>query len=117
MGNRTMKRFEVLVVERGKLANELIEELHGKAISRAIRWEDRATSLSESRIVVHAGSGHELPEVIADYAATQTALSENPVGHGRNVSSGGDDCGEIHRRRRRALLETRPGADARRKIE
>ena len=71
-----MKRFEVLVVGRGKLANELIEGLHGEAISRTIRWEDRSTSVSESRIVVHAGSGRELPEVIAYCAATQTALFE-----------------------------------------
>ena len=71
-----MKTFEVLIVGRGKLANELIEGLHGEAISRTIRWEDRAASVSESRIVLHAGSGRELPEVIAYCAATQTALFE-----------------------------------------
>jgi len=74
--NSNMKKFEVLIVGQGKLANELIEGLHGEAISRAIRWEDRAISVAESRIVIHAGSGRELSEVIAYCAATQTMLFE-----------------------------------------
>ena len=73
---RNMKKFEVLIVGRGKLANELLEGLRGEAISRVIRWEDRAASVSESRIMVHAGSGRELPEVIAYCAATQSMLFE-----------------------------------------
>ena len=61
-----MKRFEVVIVGRGKLANELMEGLNGDAISRTVSWDDRATLASDPRIVVHAGSGRELPEVI-DY--------------------------------------------------
>jgi len=71
-----MKRFEVLVVGRGKLANELMEGLNGDAISQTIRWDDRSTSVSELRIVVHAGSGRELPEVIDYCANTNTILFE-----------------------------------------
>jgi 4-hydroxy-tetrahydrodipicolinate reductase len=71
-----MKKFEVLVVGRGRLANELIEGLHGDAISRTIRWDDRSTSALHSRIVVHAGSGRELPEVIDYCANTNTLLFE-----------------------------------------
>ena len=71
-----MKRFEVLVVGRGKLANELMKGLNGNAISRTIRWDDRSTSVSDSKIVVHAGSGRELPEVIDYCANTNTLLFE-----------------------------------------
>jgi len=74
--NNNMKRFEVLVVGRGKLANELIEGLNGDSISRTIRWDDRSTSVSDSKIVVHAGSGRELPDVIDYCANTNTLLFE-----------------------------------------
>ncbi len=76
MGNSNMKRFEVLIVGRGKLANELIDGLNGDAISHTIRWDDRSTSISDSMIVVHAGSGRELPEVIDYCANTNTLLFE-----------------------------------------
>ncbi|MDA8104563.1 MAG: hypothetical protein M0Z71_04210 [Nitrospiraceae bacterium] len=71
-----MKRFEVVIVGRGKLANELMEGLHGDAISRTVSWDDRATLASDPRIVVHAGSGRELPEVIDYCANTHTLLFE-----------------------------------------
>ena len=71
-----MKKYEVLVVGRGKLANELMEGLNGDAISHTIRWDDRSTSVSDSRIVVHAGSGRELPEVIDYCTHTKTLLFE-----------------------------------------
>lgn len=71
-----MKKFDVLIVGRGKLANELIEELRGEAIARTLRWEERAASVSEAQIVVHAGSGRELPEVIAYCAMTHSMLFE-----------------------------------------
>jgi 4-hydroxy-tetrahydrodipicolinate reductase len=71
-----MEKFDVLVVGRGKLANELMEGLNGDAISRTVRWDDRSTSVSDSRIVVHAGSGRELPEVMDYCANTNTLLLE-----------------------------------------
>jgi 4-hydroxy-tetrahydrodipicolinate reductase len=74
--NNNMKRFEVLVVGRGKLANELMEGLNGDAISHTIRWDNRSTSVSDPRIVVHAGSGRELPEVINYCTNTNTLLFE-----------------------------------------
>ncbi len=76
IGNSNMKRVEILVVGRGKLANELMESLNGDVISRTIRWDDRSTSGSDSRIVVHAGSGRELPEVIDYCTNTNTLLFE-----------------------------------------
>ncbi len=68
-----MKRFEVVIVGRGKLANELLEGLNGDAISRTVCWENRSTLSLDSRIVVHAGSGRELPEVI-DYCSNTNIL-------------------------------------------
>jgi len=71
-----MDKLEVLVVGRGKLANELFEGLSGDVISRAVRWEDRSKTSLGSNIVVHAGSGRELPEVIDYCTKTNTLLFE-----------------------------------------
>ena len=71
-----MKRFEVLVVGRGKLANELLEGLSGDVISRTVRWEDRSEMSSGSNIVVHAGSGRELVDVIDYCTKTNSILFE-----------------------------------------
>jgi hypothetical protein len=68
-----MDKLEVLVVGRGKLANELLEGLSGDAISRVVRWEDRSETSPGSNIVVHAGSGRELADVI-DYCAKTNSI-------------------------------------------
>ena len=68
-----MDKVEVLVVGRGKLANELLEGLSSDVISRVIRWEDRADALPGSNIVVHAGSGRELADVV-DYCTKSNSI-------------------------------------------
>lgn len=65
-----------MVVGRGKLANELLEGLSGDAISRVVRWEDRPDMSPGSNIVVHAGSGREMAEVIDHCAKTNSILFE-----------------------------------------
>jgi dihydrodipicolinate reductase len=71
-----MDKFEVLIIGRGKLANELLGGLSGDAISRVIRWEDRSETPPSSGIVVHAGSGRELTEAIEYCAKTESTLFE-----------------------------------------
>jgi hypothetical protein len=71
-----MDKIEVLVVGRGKLANELLEGLFGDAISRVVRWEDRSETSPGSNIVVHAGSGRELADVIDYCTKTNSILFE-----------------------------------------
>ena len=71
-----MDKIEVLVVGRGKLANELLEGLSGDAISRVVRWEDRSETPPGSNIVVHAGSGRELADVIDYCTKTNSILFE-----------------------------------------
>ena len=71
-----MDKIEVLVVGRGKLANELLEGLSGDTISRVVRWEDRSETSNGSNIVVHAGSGRELAGVIDYCGKTNSILFE-----------------------------------------
>jgi hypothetical protein len=71
-----MDKVEVLVVGRGKLANELLEGLSGDVISRVVRWENRSDTSPASNIVVHAGSGRELADVIDYCTKTNSILFE-----------------------------------------
>jgi dihydrodipicolinate reductase len=71
-----MDKVEVLVVGRGKLANELLEGLSSDVISRVVRWEDRSDTSPGSNIVVHAGSGRELADVIDYCTKTNSILFE-----------------------------------------
>jgi len=69
-----METFTILVVGRGKLAEELLEGLKGPAISRVVRWHDRDGMERGACMVVHAGSGRELREVVEFCSATGSAL-------------------------------------------
>lgn len=71
-----MDKLEVLVVGRGKLAKELLKGLSGDAISQVVRWEDRSETSPDSNIVVHAGSGRELADVIDYCSKTNSILFE-----------------------------------------
>jgi hypothetical protein len=73
-GKGMTKRFAVLIVGRGKLAQELLQGLRGPAISRVIPWEGRDSLDGERCMAVHAGSGRELGDVIAFCAATGSVL-------------------------------------------
>lgn len=66
--------FALLIVGRGKLAQELLQGLHGPAIARVIPWDGRGSLDGEACMVVHAGSGRELAEVVAFCSETGCAL-------------------------------------------
>jgi hypothetical protein len=65
--------ISVLVVGRGKLAKELLDGLRGPTIARVLPWSERSTLTDATPLVVHAGSGRELAEVI-DFCALSGAL-------------------------------------------
>ena len=69
-----METFEILVVGRGKLAEELLQGLQGPAISRVVRWDGRGGQEGGARMVVHAGSGRELGEAVEFCSATGAVL-------------------------------------------
>lgn len=71
-----MKRYAILIVGRGKLADELVRGLDGPAISRVVRWDERDPQTAERYMVVHAGSGRELADVIGFCSQTGSTLLE-----------------------------------------
>jgi dihydrodipicolinate reductase len=73
-------QYDILIVGRGKLADELLHELHGPAISRVVRWDERDFRTDEPYMVVHAGSGRELDDVIGFCAETGSTLLELSTG-------------------------------------
>ena len=77
--------MQVLVVGTGKLASELLDAHRlDPATCRVIPWSDSARNdaqRSDARaIVVHAGSGRELPAAIAFCEATGSPLVELSTG-------------------------------------
>ena len=63
----------VIIVGNGKLANELLHGLESPVIGKVLHWPaDEATGALPA-IVVHAGSGRELPTVI-DYCARTSGI-------------------------------------------
>jgi len=71
-----MEKREVFIVGNGKLADELLNSLCGDTISRVRSWSDPGRSCLERGIVVHAGSGRELGEVIEFCDRTNSLLFE-----------------------------------------
>lgn len=69
-----MEKFAILIVGRGKLAEELLHGLGSPKISRVVRWDGRDTLEDGRCIVVHAGSGRELGDVVEFCATTGSAL-------------------------------------------
>ena len=69
----TQAQHTILIVGRGKLASELLDGLHGPGIGEVKRWPPGESSPASPVIVVHAGSGRELPAVI-DYCAHTGSL-------------------------------------------
>jgi hypothetical protein len=77
----------VIVAGSGKLARELLSELPGRIAARVVAWAD-ADKGAESSVVVHAGSGRELEDVIAYCEDTGSILVELATGseiEGRDV--------------------------------
>lgn len=71
-----MKQFTILIAGRGKLAEELLKGLNAPTISHVLRWEDRASTPKGKQIVVHAGSGRQLDEIIAYCTTTGSIMLE-----------------------------------------
>lgn len=56
--------IQVLIVGSGKLANELLENLNSSSIRSVLPWAQRDTIWNGCRIIVHAGSGREIENVV-----------------------------------------------------
>ncbi|PKO30396.1 MAG: dihydrodipicolinate reductase [Betaproteobacteria bacterium HGW-Betaproteobacteria-7] len=78
--------MEVLIVGSGKLATELLNEFSLDASLMVRRWSHGSTTLC-SAVVVHAGSGRELDDVIAYCHETRSVLIELATGSKLEISS------------------------------
>jgi hypothetical protein len=56
--------LQVLIVGSGKLAGELLENLKSSRIDRVLPWSQRDASWKGCTVVVHAGSGREIEDVL-----------------------------------------------------
>lgn len=72
--------MKVLIVGSGKLASELLNELIFAAPVVVERWNNRNSTVKEPSVVVHAGSGRELDEVLAYCHDTNSILIELATG-------------------------------------
>lgn len=68
--------FRVLVVGSGKLSSELLENLKSKSISVVLPWTKRDDYHKAKTIVVHAGSGRELADVVLFCSRNDSILVE-----------------------------------------
>jgi len=75
----TKEKIVVIVVGTGKLARELLNELPRVSSTEVIAWSDAAKT-ERSSVVVHAGSGRELEDVIAYCQKTGSTLVELATG-------------------------------------
>lgn len=78
--------MQVLIVGSGKLATELLNELSLDAPLMVRRWSHGPTAQGSS-VVVHAGSGRELDDVIAYCHVTKSALIELATGSKLEIAS------------------------------
>jgi len=75
-----MEKFAILIVGHGKLATELVNGLGSATISAVATWNERDALGDERCMVVHAGSGRELDDVIAFCSATGSILLDLSTG-------------------------------------
>ena len=75
-----MEKFAILIVGRGKLAGELLQGLGGPTISRVVRWDERDSQEGDRYMVIHAGSGRELNDVIEFCSVTESVLLDLSTG-------------------------------------
>ena len=68
--------FQVLIVGSGKLASELLENLQSQRISAVLPWAKKDEPYEGKRIVVHAGSGRQLDDVVTFCFRTNSVLIE-----------------------------------------
>lgn len=78
-----MEKVVVTLVGRGRLAQELERDLSSPRIARVIRWEDRDAFGGCRSVVVHAGSGRELEDVVRFCTVTGTLLLDLATGENR----------------------------------
>lgn len=71
--------MNVILVGTGKLASEILEAFTAKQTFAVIKWQNR-NPLDGAAIVVHAGSGRELDDVIAFCEKTGSTLIELATG-------------------------------------
>jgi 4-hydroxy-tetrahydrodipicolinate reductase len=69
-----VEKFAILIVGRGKLAAELLEGLGSQTISRVVRWDERGSHEGDRCMVIHAGSGRELNDVVGFCSVTGSIL-------------------------------------------
>ncbi len=69
----------VIVVGSGKLANEIFNNLAAKGGYKVIAWSNKELS-NEQAVVVHAGSGREINDVISYCEKTNSVLIELATG-------------------------------------
>jgi hypothetical protein len=79
-GKEVMEKFAILIVGHGKLAAELVNGLGSATISAVVKWDERDTLGDKPCMVVHAGSGRELDDVIAFCSATGSILLDLSTG-------------------------------------
>ncbi|NCD35494.1 MAG: dihydrodipicolinate reductase, partial [Spartobacteria bacterium] len=72
----TPPKLQVLIVGSGKLARELLENLASPHIHSVLPWAEREAAWSGRRVVVHAGSGREMADVLSFCARHQLVLIE-----------------------------------------
>lgn len=75
-----MKNIEVLIVGRGKLAEELLQGIKSPIVMNVLQWNERVSLKGEKCIVVHAGSGRELDDVIEYCNKTKSTLLDLSTG-------------------------------------
>lgn len=73
-----LEKIDILIVGRGKLAEELLNGFDSPKISRVMRWSERSSV--ELCIVVHAGSGRELGDVVKFCTETGSVLLDLSTG-------------------------------------
>ncbi len=74
--NKRNTPFQVLIVGSGKLASELLENLKSQSISVVFSWTQRNLLHEGRKVVVHAGSGRELADVISFCSQSNSILME-----------------------------------------
>lgn len=80
--------MQVLIVGTGKLATELLNELSLEEQFEIVPWS-KASPVKVQSILVHAGSGRELQEVIAYCRETRSVLIELATGSEWEASAPG----------------------------
>lgn len=72
--------MKILIVGSGKLANALLGAELQFDSCEMLKWEPQHSKLTEQAIVVHAGSGRQLPECLAFCARTGSVFVELSTG-------------------------------------